>query len=118
LEEKKARLDGQEQDLILREEALSEARTRGLDPVERQEELVELVELRQRLEETRLARGAEAARLARIVGDMSGALVNLGMAPVPEIPQLPDKADDVLRAAGVVVERLKDAADNGFGLWD
>jgi hypothetical protein len=84
LEEKKVQLDEKGQDLALRE---AETHARGLDPWDNQEELMELVGLRKRLEEAEVACTAVVGQLAVLVGDISKALVDLGMPAIPRIPQ-------------------------------
>jgi hypothetical protein len=70
----------------LREAALMEARARGLKPQDYWEELMELIALKKRLEEAEVARFIEVGQLVVLVGDMSKALVDLGMPPILGIP--------------------------------
>jgi hypothetical protein len=51
-------------------------------------------------------RATEAGRLSQLVVGISNALVNLGMLPIEDIPQLPKLAQEVLPVAGHVLERL------------
>jgi UDP-N-acetylmuramoylalanine-D-glutamate ligase len=59
LGEKKVKLDGREQNLSLREAALVEARSQGLNPRDNHEELMEFVELRRLLQDFEVDRVAE-----------------------------------------------------------
>jgi hypothetical protein len=49
---------------------------------------------------------------------ISNALVDLGMLPVQDIPQLPKSAQEVLMAAGLLLERLQEAQASDTGPWD
>jgi hypothetical protein len=51
-------------------------------------------------------RATEAGQLSQLVVGISNALVDLGMLPVQDIPQLLKSARKVLLAAGLIVERL------------
>jgi hypothetical protein len=50
-----------------------------------------------------------------LVRDVSKVLVDLGMPPIPEIPQDPCTSSDVLAVVDVVFERLKEAYESGHG---
>jgi hypothetical protein len=79
LGEKKVELDGREQDLDLCEVALTEAQTRGLNPPDDHEELMEFVELQRLLQDAEANHVTEVGRLAILVRDVSKVLVDLGM---------------------------------------
>jgi hypothetical protein len=58
-------------------------------------------------------RVTEAGRLAILVRDVSKVPVDLGMPPIPGIPQDPRAADNILEAAGTILECLREAYTSG-----
>jgi hypothetical protein len=88
-----------------------------LDEKERdnREELMELFELWKLLDEVEAERITDAGQLTVLVGDISKALVDLGMSPISRIPQDPSRATDVLEAAGGVLERPREAYASDAG---
>jgi hypothetical protein len=52
----------------------------------------------------------EVGQLAVLVGDISKALVDLGMPPIPGIPQDPGGAIDILEVVGTVLEHQWEAS--------
>jgi hypothetical protein len=118
LGEKKVELDEREQDLSLCEATLVEARSRGLNPWDNHEELMEFIELRRLLEDVEMDLVTEARRLAILVRDISKVLVDLRMPPILRIPQEPCIAGDVLEMVDVILERLREAYASGHGSWD
>jgi hypothetical protein len=86
LGEKKVELDGRLRDLSLCEAALVEVHSRGLDPRDYHEELMEVVELQKLLKDAEVGCVAEVGRLAILARDVSKVLVDLGMPPVPGVP--------------------------------
>jgi hypothetical protein len=79
------------------------------------EELTELVELWWCLEEAEVERVAEAGRLAILVTDVSKVLVDLGMPLIPGNPWDPHVADDILEAAGTILECPREAYTSCHG---
>jgi hypothetical protein len=65
---------------------LVEARSRGLNPQDNREELVEVVELWRLLQDAQVDRIIEVRRLAILVRDVSKVLMDLGMPPILGIP--------------------------------
>jgi hypothetical protein len=118
LGEKKVELDRRERDLGLREELLVEAQFRGVNPQDNCEELMEFVELQKLLNEAEVERVTEIGRLAIIARDASKVLVDVGMPPIPRIPQDPRMIDDILEAVGVILESLQEAYASSHGPWD
>jgi hypothetical protein len=53
-----------------------------------------------------------------LVEDISKALVDLGMPTILGIPQDPGRANDILEAAGAILEHLQDAYASGASPWD
>jgi hypothetical protein len=49
------------------------------------------------------------------VGDISKALVDLAMLPIPRIPWDPGRASDVLKVAGAFLWHLQDSYASGIG---
>jgi hypothetical protein len=118
LGEKKVELDGRERDLGLREVALVEAQSRGLNPRDNHEELIEFVELRMLLKDIKVEHVAEAERLAILARDVSKVLVALGKPPVLGIPWDPCMADNILEVMGIILERLWEDYTSGHAPWD
>jgi hypothetical protein len=56
--------------------------------------------------------------LAILVCDFSKVLVDLGMPPIPRIPQDSRMTDDVFEAMGVILEQLREAYASGHDHWD
>jgi hypothetical protein len=54
----------------------------------------------------------EAERLSQLVVEISNALVELGMLPIQDIPQLPKLVYEVLSAVGLILEYLQEALDS------
>jgi hypothetical protein len=65
---------------------LVEARSRGLNPQDNREELVEVVELWRLLHDAEVDRVIEVRRLAILVRDVSKVQMDLGMPPILGIP--------------------------------
>jgi hypothetical protein len=51
-------------------------------------------------------------------GQRDVALVDLGLPPIRDIPQVPMRAQEVLKAAGVILEHLREAHASGAGPRD
>jgi hypothetical protein len=72
----------------LHEAALVEAHSRGLNPRDNHEELIEIIKLQRCLMEAEVEHVAKAGRLAILVRDASKVLVDLGMPPIPRILEI------------------------------
>jgi hypothetical protein len=53
-----------------------------------------------------------------LMRDVPKVLLDLGMPPIPVIPQDPCMAGDILEAEGVILESLREAYTSGRGPWD
>jgi hypothetical protein len=60
-------------------------------------------------------RGRAAGNLVR---DASKVLMDLGMPPIPRMPQDPRMVDDVLEAVGSILDLLREAYASCHGPWD
>jgi hypothetical protein len=118
LGEKKVELNGREPNLNLREVALVEAQTRGLNPRDNHDELMEFIELRRLLQDVKADRIVEAMHLSTMVRDVSKVLKDHGRPPIPGSPQDPRMADDVLEVSDVILGHLQEAYASGHGPWD
>jgi hypothetical protein len=118
LGEKKVELDGREHDLNLREAMLAEAQTRGLNPQDDHDELMEFVELRRHLRDVEADRAAKIGRLAILLSDVSKVLVDLGVPSILGIPRDLHTAGDLLGAVDINLEHLRDDYASGHGPWD
>jgi hypothetical protein len=118
LGEKKVELDGREQDLELHEAEMAEAQTQGLNPRANRDELMEFIELWRLLQDVEVDHITQVGRLATLVRDMSKVLVDLGMPPIPEIPQDPCTVGNILEVVDIILERLQEACASGHDPWD
>jgi hypothetical protein len=79
---------------------------------------MEFVELQRLPNEAEVEHITTAGPLASLVRDVYMVLVDLGMLPIPEIPQDPPVAGDVLVAVGVILEHVRKAYASRNGPWD
>jgi hypothetical protein len=56
--------------------------------------------------------------LSKWVMEISNSLVDVGMLPIRYIPQLPKMAQEVLAAAGLILECLQEVHASDAGPWD
>jgi hypothetical protein len=118
LGEKKVELGRTERDLSLREMALAEVHSWGLNPRDNHEEMMEFVKLRRLLQDTEEDHVDEAGHLAILVRQASQVLVDLGMPPILGIPWDLRTFGDVLEAVDVILERLWEAYASCHAPWD
>jgi hypothetical protein len=71
--------------------------------------------LQRLLHDVKVDRVIEASRLAALVKDVSQVLGNLGLPPIPRIPQDPRTTGDVLGSVDVILERVKEGYDSSHG---
>jgi hypothetical protein len=90
----------------VREVKLVEEQACDLHSFDGHDLLVELEELRVRVARAEEKRATKVGKLAALVIEAANTLMDLGMLPVREIPQNPKKAQDVLKAVGVILEHL------------
>jgi hypothetical protein len=65
-----------------------------------------------------MMRITEVGKLVVLVRDISKALVDFGMPPIPGIPQDPGRANDILEAVGTILDYLWEAYASGASPWD
>jgi hypothetical protein len=118
LEERKILLSLQEIDLEVREAKLVEVQARGLHSLDGWDLSMELEELCARLARVKDDCATEAGKLSKWVMEISNSLVDVGMLPIRYIPQLPKMAQEVLAAAGLILERLQEVHASDAGPWD
>jgi hypothetical protein len=118
LGEKKVDLKGRERDLVLREATLVEAHTQGLNPRDNHDELMEFVELQRLLQDSEADCVIEVEWLVTSVRDVSKVLEDLGMPPIPGIPQDPRTTSTVLEVVDVILEHPQEAYASGHDPWD
>jgi hypothetical protein len=75
---------------------LAEAQARGLNPQDNYDDLMEFIKLWRLLRDVEVDRVIKADWLATLVRDVSQVLANLGTPPIPEIPQDPRTANNIL----------------------
>jgi hypothetical protein len=83
-----------------------------------QDLLVELDRVRARVGGIDGERVAEGGQLSWQVVHISGVLVDLGMMPIWDIPQLLKRAREVLSAVDLALKHLQEALASGASLWD
>jgi hypothetical protein len=96
LGEKKVELSGRGWDMNLCEAALAEPQSRGLNPRDNCEELMEFIEQQRLLQDVEVDCVAEDGWLVILMRDVSKVLVDLGMPPISGIPWDPRPAADIL----------------------
>jgi hypothetical protein len=106
LEECLILLSLQETDRKVREANLAEVQVCVLHSFHEWDLLAELEELRARVGEVEDERSVAASELSRLVMEISNALVDLGMLPMRDIPQLLKTAQEVLAVASLILECL------------
>jgi hypothetical protein len=79
---------------------------------------MQFIELQRHLKEAEVEHVAEAGRLVILVRDVSNVLGDLGMPPIPRIPQDPCTADNILEAVGTIFECMWDTYASGHGPQD
>jgi hypothetical protein len=90
------------------EAVLVEAQACGLNPQDNWDLMAELVELPERLGGVEVECVAEAEEIMMLVADISKVLVDLGLAPIEGMSQVPNKAREVLKAADSILEHLRE----------
>jgi hypothetical protein len=118
LEERRILLCPQEIDLEVRKAMLAEEQVRGLHPLDGRDLSAELDRLCVHVDRVEVERATEARKLSQFVMEISNTLVDLGMLPVHNIPQLPTTAQEVLAAAGLILEHLQEAQASDDSPWD
>jgi hypothetical protein len=117
LEECQILLSLQKMDLEVRKAKLAEEQACSLHSFNGWDLPVELEELHARLAGVEDEHVLEAGKLSRLVVEISNALVNLGMPLIRDIPQLPKMAQEVLVAASLILECLREEHASGTGPW-
>jgi hypothetical protein len=92
-------------DLEVQEVKLAEEQARVLHSSNRRDLSVELEELRILVARVKDECTTKAGELSRLVMEISNVLIDLGMLPIRDIPQLPKMAQEVLAAVGLTLER-------------
>jgi hypothetical protein len=115
LEEYQILLSLMEIDLKVHEVKLAEEQARGLHPFDGRDLLAELEKLRARVTGVEDERAAKARKLSSLVMGTSNALVDLGALPIRDIPQLLKMAQEVLVAAGLILECFHEEHASGIG---
>jgi hypothetical protein len=113
LEETKVLLEEKKQDLKVWEATLVEVKTRGLNPQDNRDLLVEL---RERLGEVEADHVTEAEELASLMTNISKVLMDLGLSPIQGVPQVRNKAREVLKVTGSILERLREVPTSSIGV--
>jgi hypothetical protein len=52
------------------------------------------------------------------LGGCRGVLIDMGLIPIEDIPQLPKIAQDALSVAALVLKCLQEVLDSSVGPWD
>jgi hypothetical protein len=85
---------------------LAEEQARGLHPYDGWNQPTELRELCEHMAGVKEECVTEAERLVALVVEASKALTDLELPPIRELPQILRKAHEVMKAAGIILERL------------
>jgi hypothetical protein len=108
----------QEVDLEVQEAILAEELERGLHPTDEQDLSVELEKACARVDRINGECAIEAEQLSWWVMRISIVLVDLGMLPIQDIPQLTKSAREVLLVVELLLKRLQEALASGTNQWD
>jgi hypothetical protein len=100
---KKVQFNRRERYLHLHEATLAEAQTWGLNPRGNRDELMVFTKLWRLLQNIEADCVIKAGRLVTLVRGVSLVLVDLGITPIPGIPQDPCTTCDVLNVMGVIL---------------
>jgi hypothetical protein len=90
----------------------------GLHPTDERDLSTELEKARVSVHMIDGERAAEAHQVSQWVVRISNVLVDLGLMPVQDIPQLPKSAREVLPVVDLVLKCLQEALASGVGPWD
>jgi hypothetical protein len=104
--------------LEVREAILAEEQERGLHPPNGRFLSTQLYQTRVRVDRINGERATEVGRQLQLVIVISNALVDLGMLPIQDIPQLSKSVREVLPVAGLILERLQEALASSASSWD
>jgi hypothetical protein len=118
LEERTALLCLQETDMKVHEVILAEGLEHGLCPPNGRDLPAELDEAHTHVRRTTDDIAAEAEWLSRQVMQVAGVLIDLGLLPIEDVPQLPKIAREVLSVVDLILKRLQEALAFGDGPWD
>jgi hypothetical protein len=99
------------------EEKLAEEQAHGFYSLDERDLLVELEELRDHVTGVENECAVEAVHLSRSVMEIFDALVDLGVFPTRGIPAQPRPAQDVLTAASLILEHLREQHASDVGPW-
>jgi hypothetical protein len=102
----------------VQEVLLAEGLDRGLHPPDGRVLSAELSQACARMDRINGKCTTEAERLLWQVMRVSHILVDLGMLPIKDIPQLSKSAREVLPAVGLILKRLQEALASSAGPWD
>jgi hypothetical protein len=105
-------------DLEVQEVKLAEEQACGLHSFDGRDLSMEIEGIHARVDGIEGERITEARQLSQLVVEISNALVDLGMLPVPDIPHLPKSAHKVLMVASLLLERMREVQASGTGPWD
>jgi hypothetical protein len=105
-------------DLVVREAILVEEQEHVLCPIDGWDLLLELDMAHMRLDRINDERAAEARQLSQLVVKISDVLVDLGMLPVQDIPQLLKSTPEVLPVANLILKLLQEVLDSDAVPWD
>jgi hypothetical protein len=105
-------------DLVVREAILVEEQEHVLCPIDGWDLLLELDTAHMRLDRINDERAAEARQLSQLVVKISDVLVDLGMLPVQDIPQLLKSTPEALPAANLILKLLQEVLDSDAVPWD
>jgi hypothetical protein len=108
----------QEMNLGVREAILAEELECGMRHPDGRDLLAELDETHARVRGIDDDRATEAGWLSRRLVWVTGILVDLGLPPIKDIPQLLKTAQDALPTVALVLKRLQEALDSSAGPWD
>jgi hypothetical protein len=105
-------------DMEVQEVILAEELERGLHPTNGQDLSAELDKACAQVAMINGERAAEAKQLSQWVVRISNILVDLGILPAQDIPQLLMSAREVLPVVDLILKRLQEVLASSAGPWD
>jgi hypothetical protein len=96
---------------------LAREQARGLYPFDGSDILVEMEELHERVAGVENERVVEVVQLSKSVMEIFDSLVGPGLSPIRDIPVYLTLAQDVLTAASLILEHLREEHASGADPW-
>jgi hypothetical protein len=104
--------------LEVQEAKLAEEQACGLHSFDERDLSAELEKLHMCVVRVEDECAIKTGELSTLFMEASNTLVDLGMLPIRDIPQLPKTAHEVMVAVGLILERMREGHASSTGPWD